>query len=245
MLAKRIIPTLLCRGRQLVKGQRFDSWRSVGVAEQAVRIHQARGVDELVLLDITATAENRGPDLELVEKLAESCFMPLTVGGGVKTVEDVRALLEVGADKVVVGTAAQQLVATRDAQEWRIRLMADAVGSQAIVAALDVPKEDTPQKAAITAHLLAQHGAGEILLTRMDREGTMEGYDLDLIRAVSSAVDIPVIAHGGCGTYQHMVEAVRAGASAVATGAMLQFTDQTPKDAARYLQQHGIEARIQ
>ena len=162
-----------------------------------------------------------------------------------KSVEDVKALLRAGADKVVVGTAAQQLVATRDAQEWRIRLMADAVGSQAIVAALDVPKEDTAEQAAVTAHLLAQHGAGEILLTRMDREGTMEGYDLDLIRAVSSAVGIPVIAHGGAGKYHHMVEAVQAGASAVAAGAMFQFTDQTPKDAARYLQQHGIEARVQ
>lgn len=244
-LAKRVIPTLLCRGRQLVKGVAFDSWRSVGVAAQAVRIHQARGVDELCLLDISATPEGRGPDLKLVEELAEVCFMPIAVGGGVKTVEDVRALLKAGADKVVVGAAAQQLVSTQDAQEWRIRLLADAVGSQAIVAALDVPKGDSPKDAAIIAHLLAQHGAGEILLTRMDREGTLQGYDLDLIRAVSQAVTIPVIAHGGCGTYQHMIEAIEAGADAVAAGAMFLFTDQTPRGAAEYLAQHGIEARVQ
>lgn len=246
MLAKRIIPTLLCRGRQLVKGSKFDSWRSVGVAEQAVRIHQARGVDELVLLDITATAENRGPDLELVAKLAESCFMPLTVGGGVKTVEDVRALLHAGADKVLVGTAAYK-------DPYALFKMAEAVGSQAIVVAVDVRGKSVYIESGKTrtrtpplrfADMVSWCGAGEILLTSIEREGTMEGYDLELVRQVAEKVDIPVIANGGCGTYEHMKAALEAGASGVAAGAMFQFTDATPGEAAQYLHEHGIEVRL-
>lgn len=253
-LAKRIIPTLLCRGRKLVKGVAFDSWRSVGHAGQAVRIHQARGVDELVLLDIAATAEGRGPDLALVSELSGGCFMPLAVGGGVRTVQDVKDLLRAGADKVVVCTAAQQLGALPDRQEWLLKAMADTVGSQAIVAAIDVKDGKVwtnggkvmadecgvPGNAA----MLAEMGAGEILLTSIDREGAMQGYDLDLIRAVTKAVSIPVIAHGGAGSYQHMLEAIEAGADAVAAGSIFLFTEASPRGAAEYLAQHGVEARV-
>lgn len=238
-LAKRIIPILLCRGRQLVKGVAFNSWRSVGVAAQAVRIHQARGVDELVLLDISATAEGRGPDLKLVEELTKDCFMPLAVGGGVRTVEDVKTLLRAGADKVVIRTGGTELV----------RQVAEVVGRQAIVAAIDVPGtgpsvyEDPEQWARCAKHWM-NAGAGELLVTRMGREGTMQGYDLDLIKAVSRAVTIPVIAHGGAGTYQHMLEAIEAGADAVAAGSIFLFTEATPRGAAEYLAQHGVEARV-
>lgn len=246
MLAKRIIPTLLCRGRTLVKGQKFDSWRSVGVAEQAVRIHQAREVDELVLLDITATAEGRGPDLKLVEQLAEACFMPLSVGGGVRNVEDVRTLLKAGADKVVVGTAA-----FRD--PYALFKMAEAVGSQAIVVAIDVKGKSVYVESGKTmtqsaplrfARVASWCGAGEILLTSIDQEGTMAGYDLKLVREVANDLDIPVIANGGCGSYEHMQQALEAGASGVAAGAFFQFTDATPKGAAHYLQERGIEVRV-
>ena len=239
-LAKRIIPTLLVRGRQLVKGQQFNSWRSVGHAVQAVRIHQARGVDELMLLDITATAEGRGPDLQLVDELTRECFMPLAVGGGVRTIADVKALLRAGADKVVIRSGGTELV----------RRVADVVGRQAIVAAIDIPGngpsvyEDKDQWRRCARHW-QDAGAGEIMLTRMGREGTMQGYDLELIYEMSHAVGIPVIAHGGCGTYQHMLEAIEAGADAVAAGAMFQFTDATPRGAAEYLAKHGIEVRIQ
>lgn len=242
MLAHRVIPTLLCRGRQLIKGERFASWRSVGVAAQAVRIHQARGVDELMLLDIAATAEGRGPDLALVRELSEACFMPLSVGGGVRSVEDARALLEAGADKVVVGTGGPMV----------IEEIASRVGSQAVVASVDVRDGNawvrsgtykTMHGAVGFASACFQHGAGEILVTSIDREGTLQGYDIELVRAVSDAVGCPVIAHGGAGTYQHMLEAIRAGASAVAAGAMFQFTDATPAGAARYLQDNGVEAR--
>lgn len=248
MLAKRIIPTILCRGRQMVKGTQFNSWRTVGLAAQAARIHQMRGVDEVVLLDITATLEGRGPDLDLVAELAEDCFMPLAVGGGVRTVDDVRAILRAGADKVVIGTAAIET-------PHLILECRERVGSQAIVAAIDARDESgqvyirsgTARAercfAKETAQNLAFLGAGEILLTSIAREGTLDGYDLRLIRAVAQSVDIPVVAHGGCGSYADMLAAIEAGADAVAAGAFFQFTDATPQGAAQYLAEHGIETR--
>lgn len=245
-LAHRIIPTVLCRGRQLVKGEKFNSWRSVGHAAQAVQVHQARGVDELVLLDIAATAEGRGPDLNLVRELSEACFMPLAVGGGVRSVEDVRALLAAGADKVVVGTAACQ-------DPTLIAAIANKVGRQALVVAIDVRdnlvythagQHATQYHPVWWALRVAHRGAGEILLTDMAREGTFEGYNLELIQHVSQAVGIPVVAHGGAGSYEHMRQALLAGASAVAAGALFQFTDDTPKGAAQYLARQGLEVRI-
>lgn len=243
-LAARIIPTLLARGEQLVKGSRFDSWRSVGHVLQAARIHAARGVDELIVLDITATPEGRGPNLALVEKICEAMYTPVTVGGGVRSVQDVRDLLKAGADKVAIGTNAPIVI-------WAA---AAKFGSQAIVAAVDavgpgvawqcgraVTEEVSP---VAWAQKCAAEGAGEILLTSIDREGTMEGYDLDLIRKVSAMVSVPVIAHGGCGTYAHMREALEVGAAAVAAGAMFQFTDSTPRGAAKYLSRAGLEVRV-
>ena len=253
-LAKRIIPTLLVRGRQLFKGQQFQSWRSVGLAAQAVRIHQARGVDEIVICDISATAEGRGPDLSLIEELSDVLYCPLAVGGGVRTVADVKAILRAGGDKVIVCTAAQQLGRSDTGQEWVIKAMVDAVGSQAIVAAIDVKDGKVWTNSGTTvaddcgvagnAALLAEWGAGEILLTSIEREGTLQGYDLDLIRAVSSAVSIPVIANGGCGTPQHALEAIEAGASAVGIGAMFLFSDHTPRSVAQYLMENNVEARV-
>ena len=242
-LATRVIPTILCRGRQQVKGKQFQSWRSVGLAAQAVRVHQARGVDEVVLLDVGATPEGRGPDLQLVEELAEVMFAPLAVGGGISCVEDVRDLLRAGADKVVIGTGGPRLIAE----------VSSIVGSQAVVAALDVRggyatvrcgTRTTLQPAVAWARSCFDHGAGEILLTSIEREGTMNGYDLDLIRLVANSVGIPVIAHGGCRDYGDMADAVHAGASAVAAGALFQFTDATPKEASLALAGYGIEVRL-
>lgn len=247
MLAHRIIPSILCRGRQQVKGTKFDSWRSVGLAAQAVRIHNARGVDEICLLDVGATPEGRGPDLSLVEELSEVVFSPLSVGGGVRSVKDVRALLQAGADKVVIGTGVCEV-------EDLVRDCVDAVGSQAIVVAEDVGYGDSvmihcgkkgySHDPVDFAQWAERAGAGEILLTSVDREGTMGGYDLDLIRRVSKAVGIPVIAHGGCRDYEDMVDAIHAGASAVAAGALFQFTDSTPLEAAKALREYGIEVRL-
>lgn len=254
MLATRIIPTLCCRGRELVKGERFDAWRSVGHVMQAARIHGMRQVDELVLLDISATPENRLADCELVSELALQMATPLAVGGGVVTVEDVNRLLRAGADKVVVGTTAHK-------NPWLLSDMTKHFGGQAIVASLDVRQcgmnSMPPEYSAFfncgmnrglpaveMAKVFESKGVGEILLTSIDREGGMCGYDLELIRKVAHAVDIPVIAHGGCGSFEHMLEALTAGAHAVAAGAFFQFSDATPADAARYLHDHGVEVRL-
>ncbi len=245
-LAHRIIPTILCRGRELVKGRRFVNDRRVGVAAQAVRIHAMRGVDEVVLLDIEATREGRGPDLALVEELAEVLFAPLAVGGGIRRIEDVRALLRAGADKVVLGTASVE-----DPQI--VTEVASLVGCQAVVVAVDVAGRQVHSHCGARRWLfdavewcraMEQNGAGEILLQSIERDGTMQGYDLDLIRAVAPQLGVPVIASGGCAGYDDMREALAAGASAVAAGALFQFTDCTPKGAARYLASRGVEVRL-
>lgn len=248
-LARRIIPTLLISGTRLVKGRQFSSNRVVGDALSAARIHQGRQVDELVVLDVTATKEGRTPDLALIEKIATECFMPLAVGGGVRTVEDVRQLLRHGADKVVVGTAAIE-------RPEFITEVSDTFGKQAVVVSVDTKggrvfsqcgtklKQSVsgfPMEYALLADLC---GAGEILLQSIDRDGLMCGYDLPLIREVSQAVSIPVIASGGAGSYQDMLAAFEAGADAVAAGAMFQFRDCTPLGAAKFLQKNGVEVRL-
>ena len=242
-LARRIIPTLLCRGRQLVKGERFNAWRSVGVVAQAVRIYQQRNVDELVLLDIDATREGRGPDLKLIEELTRDCFMPLSVGGGIKTAQQAKDLLRAGADKVVVGEGGPTAIAD----------ITQALGCQAVIASVDYRMENglsnvryaKEGRIAVADYVdnAERAGAGEIMLTSMDREGTLEGYHTLAIAFCAASVNIPIIAHGGAGTYEHMWQAIQAGADAVAAGAMFQFTDQTPAGAARYLAEKGIEVR--
>lgn len=241
-LAHRIIPTILCRGRALVKGRGFESWRSVGLAIQAIKIHAMREVDEVCLLDIAATKEGRCADLDLVRELSEFLFMPLSVGGGVRSLDDVKKLLRAGADKVVIGSA-----------PWAIRPAAEVVGNQAIVASIDVKEGSVytncgTNRTGISPTRWAQElvlaGAGEILLQSIERDGTGVGYDLELIRAVRDAVRVPIIASGGAGNYQHMLEAIKAGASAVASGAMFQFEDATPRGAAKYLAANGVEVRL-
>ena len=236
-LAVRIIPTLLAKGTSLVKGKRFNPNRVVGHVQQAARVHQARGVDELCILDVGATPAGRGPNFDAIEALTSECFMPLTVGGGVRSLNDIERLLRVGADKVAIKTAYQANFDFLDACAHRF-------GSQAIVIALDVCVEGRTTLVLDIARDIEARGAGEILLTSMDREGTMEGYDLQLIHEVANAVDIPVIAHGGCSSYQNMHEAIQAGASAVAAGALFQFTDATPRGAAEYLHMQGVEVRL-
>lgn len=231
MLAKRIIPTMLVRGRTLVKGERFQGDRSIGHALQAAKIHAARGVDELMILDIAATADGRGPDLDLVRELSAGCFIPITVGGGVKKLHDIDALLRAGADKVSIRTE-HDLIAPA----------ARRFGSQAIVGVCD--SRTDIETAVGWCEWLEEHGAGEVLLQSVGRDGTMCGYDLDLIRHASAAVSIPVIASGGCSGYDDMLAAFKAGADACAAGALFAFTDHTPKGAARFLKQNHVEVRI-
>lgn len=252
MLKLRVIPTLLYRDYGLIKGVSFDSWRHIGSLMQAVRVYNMRDVDELVFLDITATREGRSPDFELVDEFADECRMPLTVGGGVRTVDDVARLLAVGADKVALNTA---LVEREDI----IGEIARRFGAQCVVASIDFRRHDDGRYEVFTrsgmqatgldpvalARRVEELGAGEILLTSVDLDGTMQGYDIECVRRVSEAVGIPVIASGGAGSYEHMVRAVtEGGASAIAAASVFQFTEQTPKEAKRFLGERGIPVRL-
>ncbi|HRE47106.1 MAG TPA: glycosyl amidation-associated protein WbuZ [Aggregatilineales bacterium] len=252
MLKIRVMPTLLFKDVGLVKGVGFDSWRRVGSAMQAIKVYNMREVDELVFVDITATREGRPPDYSTVDELADECFMPLTVGGGVRTIDQVGRLLHVGADKVAVNTAALE---TPDL----IREIAERYGSQCAVVSLDVKRHPdgrcevythsgtrpTGRDPVAVAQQMVSLGAGEILLTSIDRDGTMTGYDVALTRAVSDAVSIPVIASGGAGSYEHMAAVLReGGASAVAAASIFHFTQQTPLEAKRYLNGQGFRVRL-
>lgn len=251
MLKTRVIPTLLYRDFTLVKGVSFDGERVVGSPMQAIQVYNLRNVDELCFFDIAATREGRGPDFALIDELADRCFMPLTVGGGVRTVEDVRGLLAVGADKVAVNSVVFE-------QPSMLRAASDRFGAQCMVAVVDTRRGadggvtvwsdnatvDTGLDPARWAKELETLGAGEILLQSADADGCMQGYDLDTIRAVSAAVTIPVIASGGAGTFDHLVAAVReGGADAVAAAAMFHFTQQTPMEAKQYMAAAGIPTR--
>ncbi|MBD2201234.1 imidazole glycerol phosphate synthase subunit HisF [Calothrix sp. FACHB-1219] len=251
MLKVRVMPTLLFKNFGLVKGIQFNSWRRVGSAMQAVKVYNMREVDELIFLDITASNEGRSPDFETVDELADECYMPLTVGGGVQTIADVKRLLLVGADKVAINTAA---VLTPEL----IRATAQQFGSQCVVVSIDAKKLHTGQYEVFThggtkatgkdpvklAQEVEKLGAGEILLTSIDADGTMKGYDIELTRKVTLAVSIPVIASGGAGKYEHMASAlIEGGASAIAAASMFHFTEQTPLQAKRFLKERGINVR--
>lgn len=245
------MPTLLFRDFGLVKGVQFDSRRQIGSPLQAIKVYEMRGVDELVFLDVAASIDGRPPDLQLIDDLADDCFMPFAVGGGVRTENDVRDLLRVGADKVAVCTA---LVEEPDA----IAAAAARFGSQCILATIDTRRdgdrwtawtrsgtEDTGLDPVELARRAEALGVGEILLQSIDRDGTMSGYDLEGIRAIVDAVGIPVIASGGAGSYEHLAEAVLvAGASAVAAASMYHFTERTPAQAKEHLGARGVPVRM-
>jgi cyclase len=246
------MPTLLFKEMGLVKGIAFDSWRRVGSAMQAIKVYNLREVDELVFLDITATLDDRSPDFETIDELADECFMPLAVGGGIRRVEDVRRLLQVGADKVVINTAA---VETPEL----IQQVAQGFGSQCVVVSIDARRHpngiyevfthsgtrSTGLDPVALARRSEAFGAGEILITSIERDGTMMGYDLELTREVSEAVSIPVIASGGAGNYQHMAQVLREGTvSAVSAASIFHFTQQTPLEAKHYLKGQGFKVRV-
>jgi cyclase len=211
-----------------------------------MKLHGRRGVDELCLLDITATAEGRTPDVGLVRELSEELFIPLTVGGGVRSCQDIDALLRAGADKVSIGSAAIEV-------RGLVTEASERFGKQAIVASIDAKGKTCAYRSGSRqmthgpkawARWMEGQGAGEILLTSVDRDGTLGGYDLDLIREVSAATSIPVIASGGCGSYADMLAAIHAGADAVAAGAVFAFTDCTPRGAAKFLRENSVCVRL-
>ena len=251
MLKVRVIPTLLWKHFGLVKGIGFDSWRRVGPVLPAVKIYNQREVDELILLDIVAHERGDGPDFESIDEFGQDCFVPLSVGGGIDRIEQVQRLLRAGADKVCVNSSAY-------VSPQLITDIAKRHGVQSVVGSVDV-RSDGPGVWRCFSHAgtrstnrevtewvqeLEGRGAGEILITSIDRDGTMSGYDLQLIEKLASLVNIPVIASGGAGTYQHMVDAViQAGASAVAAASMFHFTEQTPAGAKTALSNAGVHIR--
>ncbi|NMG02598.1 imidazole glycerol phosphate synthase subunit HisF [Azoarcus taiwanensis] len=252
MLAKRIIPCLDVNAGRVVKGVNFVELRDAGDPVEIARRYDEQGADEITFLDITASSDARDIILHVVEQVAEQVFIPLTVGGGVRTVEDVRRLLNAGADKVSINTAAVN----------NPQVVADAagkVGSQCIVVAIDA-KQTAPGKWEVFTHggrnntgldaiewarKVVSLGAGEILLTSMDRDGTRIGFDLALTRAVSDAVAVPVIASGGVGSLEHLAEGVAEGhADAVLAASIFHFGEHTVREAKELMRARGIEVRL-
>lgn len=251
MLKVRIIPTLLWKTLNLVKGQAFDSWRQVGSVMPSIKVYNARDVDELVLLDVSATDEKREPDYLTISELCDECFVPLTYGGGVTNIEVIRKLLLSGADKVAINTYAYS-------EPEFIRECSAHYGSQCIVASIDVKRNDAGNYECFShcgkkptgldpiswAKRLEELGVGEILVTSIERDGSMLGYDTEVTKNISTAVSIPVIASGGAGNYEHMLDVIQnGGASAVAAASIFHFTEQTPAEARDYLAKNGIPVR--
>ena len=249
MLARRIIPCLDVAGGRVVKGVHFESLRDAGdPVEQAAR-YDAEGADELVFLDISASPDERRTTLDMVARVADSIFIPFTVGGGIRSVADAGSALRAGADKVSVNTAA-----VRDPS--LVSRLAESFGSQCAVAAVDVKRvdgrlmvvvnggrEQTPLEAVAWMRELETLGAGEILLTSMDRDGTGSGYDLDLLRAAASAVTIPIIASGGAGNLGHLAEALEAGAHGVLAATIFHFRGSSLPEARAFLRERGYPVR--
>lgn len=249
-LSVRVIPCLDVKDGRVVKGVQFVSLRDAGDPIEQARAYDAAGADELMFLDITASHEGRGAILDVVARTADVCFMPVSVGGGIRSVEDARRLLLAGADKISINTAAVE-------NRGLISACADAFGSQATVVAIDAKRveggwnvftyggrKDTGLKAVDYAVDAVAHGAGEILLTSMDRDGAKTGYDLELLKAVSSAVTVPVIASGGAGRAQHMVDAVKiGGASAVLAASIFHFGEVSISEVKQAMAEAGVPVR--
>ena len=256
MFKVRVIPCLDVKDGRVVKGVKFVDLRDAGDPVEAAIAYDAAGADELTFLDITASHENRDTIFDVVQRTAEACFMPLTVGGGVRTIEDIRKLLTCGADKVSINTAA---VARREF----VKEAAEKFGDQCIVVAIDAKKvskdgekdrweifthggrKPTGIDAIEYAREVVSLGAGEILLTSMDRDGTGHGYDIALTRALADAIPVPVIASGGVGTLQHMVEGIRDGhATAVLAASIFHFGQHSVREAKEFMAAAGLPMRL-
>ena len=252
MLAKRIIPCLDVTGGRVVKGVNFLELRDAGDPVEIAARYNEQGADELTFLDITATSDGRDLILPIIEAVASQVFIPLTVGGGVRSVADVRRLLNAGADKVSFNSAAV-------ADPEVVRAASDKYGAQCIVVAIDAKRQaaggwhvythggrkDTGLDAVQWARRMAGHGAGEILLTSMDRDGTKIGFDLELTRAVADAVDVPVIASGGVGTLEHLAEGITiGGADAVLAASIFHYGQHTVAEAKALMAARGIPVRL-
>jgi len=235
----------------MVKTKNFDSLQDVGHPVKAAKVYDAQGVDELIFLDITASEENRRTLFDVIEQVTEESFMPFTAGGGLRTIDDIRALLNAGADKVTLNT---QAVRKPDF----ISEAAERFGNQCIVVSIDARRIKTRKYEVYInrgrkatglnpvewAQQAVERGAGEIMITSIDQEGTMQGYDLELVKQVADAVSVPVIAHGGAGNPEHLVQAIKeSNAHAVAAASMFHFTDQSPIKSRAYMQRAGLNVR--
>ncbi|MBL7859876.1 MAG: imidazole glycerol phosphate synthase subunit HisF [Cyclobacteriaceae bacterium] len=251
MLKARVIPTILWKDFGIVKGVGFNSWRRVGSLLPAIKVYNTRQVDELIIVDITATEQNREPDYEVIDEIADECFVPLTVGGGVKTIDHIKKLLRAGADKVAINSACYETPEL-------VSKGANLFGTQCIVASIDILRKSdgsyecykdsgkiaTGKDPVKWAKEMEQRGAGELLITSIKNDGAMVGYDIEIIRRVSDEVGVPVIASGGASNYADMYEALNSGhASAVAAASIFHFTEQTPLEAKRFLEGKGILVR--
>jgi len=252
MFKVRVIPCLDVKDGRVVKGVKFVDLRDAGDPVEAAIAYDGAGADELCFLDITASHENRGIMLDVVRRTAQACFMPLTVGGGVRTVDDIRALLQSGADKVSINTAAVDRRAF-------VKEAAEKFGDQCIVVAIDA-KQTSPGRWEIFTHggrnptgidavayagEVVSLGAGEILLTSMDRDGTRQGFDIALTRAIADSVPVPVIASGGVGTLDHLVEGIRDGhATAVLAASIFHFGEYSVRAAKEYMARAGLPMRL-
>ncbi|MGZ8247722.1 imidazole glycerol phosphate synthase subunit HisF [Methylomagnum sp.] len=254
MLAKRIIPCLDVDAGRVVKGVRFVEIKDAGDPVEVARRYDLEGADEITFLDITASAHERDTMVHVVEQVAGEIFIPLTVGGGIRTLEDIRRMLNAGADKVSINSAAV-------ARPEFVREAAERFGSQCIVVAIDAKKvSDDPKRWEIFTHggrkptgldaidwarRMVEYGAGEILLTSMDRDGTKSGFDLELTRAISEAVPVPVIASGGVGTLDHLADGITDGkADAVLAASIFHFAEYSIREAKEHMAARGIEVRL-
>jgi cyclase len=251
MLSLRIIPCLDVAGGRVVKGTNFINLKDAGDPVETAKIYNDEGADEIVFLDISATYEQRGATIELVRKTAENVFIPLTVGGGIRSLDDIRSLLNAGADKVSLNSFAVK-------EPDVIKKASDMFGNQCVVTAIDAKKissekwnvfvnggrVDTGIDAVEWADKVQKLGAGEILLTSMDRDGVKNGYDLELLKEIVKNTDIPVIASGGAGNCGHFLEAYQNGASAVLAASLFHYKELSIKSAKEYLKANGVPVRI-
>ena len=251
MLKTRIIPCLDVKDGRVVKGINFVDLKDAGDPVEQAKVYDSQGADELCFLDITASSDNRNILLDVVNRTADKCFMPLTVGGGVRSLEDIRNLLLAGADKVGINTSAIT-------NPMLIEEGANKFGSQCIVVAIDVKKnkdgwkvythggrKETGLDAIKWAQLVTEKGAGELLITSMDRDGTGKGFDVDLLKAITSKVSVPVIASGGVGTLEHLVQGVKeGGASAVLAASIFHFGKYKIQDARKAMTEAGLNTRL-
>ncbi|OIO80983.1 hypothetical protein AUJ84_02085 [Candidatus Pacearchaeota archaeon CG1_02_32_132] len=250
MLKYRIIPCLLFNDKTIVKSVKFKDLRMVGDPTTVARVFNERKADEMIFLDIMASRKNKEPNFAVIEGIARECFMPLTIGGGIKNMQHVDKLFQIGADKISLNTA---LVKNPDL----IMEIVKKYGSQAVVASIDAKKTDNGYRCFISsgneeseynpielAKIAESLGAGEILLNSIDKDGTMEGYDLELIRMVSSSVGIPVIACGGCGKVEDFVSAIKIGADAVCAASIFYFVGESMISSKDYMSKKGLNMRL-